>query len=267
MTTSQFEFPKISIITPSYNSGQFIEDTIRSVLDQNYPDLEYLVIDGGSTDQTLDILKKYEGSLTWVSEKDHGQSHAINKGLLLATGDVIAYLNSDDTYEPGALMNVAKFIIKHPQAFWVTGKCRFIDPNGHEIRRLVTRYKNFWLLWCSYSALMVLDYVSQPATFWCKEVIDEVGYFNEDLHYTMDYDYSLRAGNIFKLWHIKQNLASYRIHNNSKTFSSTASINAQFDEDLAIAKKHGASQLLIYLHILHNALITKIYRGMVRASV
>jgi glycosyltransferase involved in cell wall biosynthesis len=108
MTTSQFEFPKISIITPSYNSGQFIEDTIRSVLDQNYPDLEYLVIDGGSTDQTLDILKKYEGSLTWVSEKDHGQSHAINKGLLLATGDVIAYLNSDDMYVRGALLAVGE---------------------------------------------------------------------------------------------------------------------------------------------------------------
>ena len=175
MPLSTSELPQISVITPSYNSGLFIEQTIRSVLAQGYPKLEYIVIDGGSTDGTVDILHKYDGSLTWISEKDRGQSHAINKGFQMATGEVLAYLNADDVYEPGALVKVGNFITRHPQAYWVTGRCRFIDANDKEIRRVAAWYKYFWLLWGSYCALMVLDYVSQPATFWHREVIMQIG--------------------------------------------------------------------------------------------
>ena len=121
MTTSITDLPKITVITPSYNSGRFIEQTICSVLNQKYPKLEYLVIDGGSTDETISILQKYSNSLTWISEKDRGQSHAINKGIEYSTGEVIAYLNADDIYEPGALVNIGNYFFQHHQAYWVTG--------------------------------------------------------------------------------------------------------------------------------------------------
>jgi glycosyltransferase involved in cell wall biosynthesis len=266
MTSFPSNLPKITIITPSYNQVNFIERTIESVLSQNYPDLEYIVMDGGSTDGTIEVLKKYSNNVVWVSEKDRGQSHAINKGIRIATGDVIAYLNSDDLYEPGALLSVGSFINRHPNTYWLTGKCRFIDQKGHEIRKIASVYKTFWLLWGSYTALTVLDYVSQPATFWHREVIDKVGNFDENLHYTMDYDFSLRVGKVYKLWRMNRYLARYRIHPTSKTFSSAASINAQFDEDLAIAKKNGASQSLLRLHALHNAMIIKIYRRFFHSS-
>ncbi len=119
--------PKISIITPSWNQGPFIERTIRSVLEQGYPNLEYIVMDGGSTDGTIDILRKYEGRLTWVSDKDKGQADAINKGITRSTGDIIAYLNSDDIYETGALRKAADHFSAHPDDRWLTGQCRIID--------------------------------------------------------------------------------------------------------------------------------------------
>src|SRR5438094_8832498 len=113
---------KISIVTHSFNQGQFIEETIRSVLDQNYPNLEYLVIDGGSTDQTIDIIRKYETQLSyWESEKDRGQVHAINKGLARATGDIFAYLDSDDLYVPGTFEVVGEYFEKRPETEWVCG--------------------------------------------------------------------------------------------------------------------------------------------------
>jgi glycosyltransferase involved in cell wall biosynthesis len=257
------DLPKISVITPSYNSGRFIEHTIQSVLSQEYPKLEYIVMDGGSTDNTLEILQKYKGSVNWISEKDSGQSHAINKGFALATGDVLAYLNADDIYEPGALHTVGNYFLKHPTAYWVTGRCRFIDQNDHEIRKLASIYKYFWLLWGSYKALMVIDYVSQPATFWHRNVINQIGNFNEGLHYAMDYDFSLRVGKIFTMWRINKGLAAYRIHSSSKTFSSTTSIKTQFDEDLEIARKNGASTILSIFHKYHNALIINIYRSQI----
>jgi glycosyltransferase involved in cell wall biosynthesis len=266
MNSVSSKLPKISVITPSYNSGRFIEQTIQSVLSQGYPNLEYLVMDGGSTDNTLEILQKYQGSVNWVSEKDRGQSHAINKGFALATGDVLAYLNADDIYEKGALHTVGKYFLNHPDAYWVTGRCKFIDPNGEEIRKLATLYKYLWLLLGSYKALMVTDYVSQPATFWHRNIIDRIGQFNETLHYAMDYDFSLRVGKTFKLWRIRQFLASYRIHRSSKTFSSPYSIINQFTEDLMIAENNGASKRIVKLHTFHNALIINIYRLNIRIS-
>jgi glycosyltransferase involved in cell wall biosynthesis len=253
------ELPKITIITPSYNQGDFISKTIESVLSQGYPNLEYIVIDGGSVDNTIDILKKYGEEFYWICEPDRGQSDAINKGLLLATGEVIAFLNSDDIYEPGALLNVGDFFTKNPEVDWVTGKCRIINQDGCEIRKAITKYKNFWLRINSYSILLVIDYVSQPATFWRKEVITKVGPFDENLQYAMDYDYSLRVGKYFKLWVLDQYLASYRIHPKSKAGSSASK---QFDIDLEIAKRHAISPLYLFLHELHNALIVKIYRSL-----
>jgi len=249
--------PRITIITPSYNQGNFIEQTINSVLSQNYPDLEYIVMDGGSTDSTLEMLEKYDSRLFWISERDRGQSHAINKGLRMATGEIIAFLNSDDLYEPGALLKVGKFFAAHPAACWLTGKCRTIGPNGKEIRKAITLYKNVWLKTKSYPVLLVLNYISQPATFWRRKVIDSVGEFDESIRYAMDYDYSLRVGRSFKLWVLNEYLASFRVHPNSKAGSSA---NAQFDFDFQIAKRYITSPLLMQLHAAHNALTVSIYR-------
>ncbi|MCD4672777.1 MAG: glycosyltransferase, partial [Anaerolineaceae bacterium] len=162
--------PRISIITPSFNQADFIETTILSVLGQEYPHLEYIVVDGGSTDGTLDILRKYETQLTWSSEEDRGQAHAINKGLARAGGEVVAFLNSDDVYAPGALLATGEYFAAHPGAWWLTGKCAIVDDQGCEIRKLITAYKHFWLQFRSYGVLQIMNYISQPATFWRRSL-------------------------------------------------------------------------------------------------
>lgn len=247
--------PKISIVTPSYNQACFIEETILSVLNQNYPNLEYWVFDGGSTDGTLEILGKYEGHLNWVSRKDRGQSDALNQGFRQARGKILAYLNSDDRYEPGALLKVGDFMRSHPKAYWVTGKCRIIDAAGIEIRYPITLYKNFWLSFRNYKILSILDYVSQPATFWHREVIQKIGLFDESEHFSMDYDYSLRAGQFYKLWVINDYLASFRIHPSAKS----GQIIDYFKSDYAIAQRYTSSGALQRLHRWHNAVIMRTY--------
>ncbi|NTW59801.1 MAG: glycosyltransferase [Nitrospirae bacterium] len=238
---------KISIITPSFNQAPFIERTIRSVLDQNYPSLEYIVMDGGSQDGTIDILKKYEDRLKWVSQKDEGQADAINKGLRMATGDVVAYLNSDDTYEQGALARVAGYFLAHPEARWLTGRCRIIDESDQEVRRLITAYKDFLLRRFSYSLLLVTNPISQPATFLRRQVIDELGVFDKNEHFVMDYDYWLRIGKRYPLVVLDDCLASFRVYTTSKTSSSYL---RSFREELEVAKRHSGSSMLNALHWL-----------------
>lgn len=249
--------PLITVITPSLNQGSFIEATIRSVLEQGYPNLEYIVMDGGSTDNTLEILKHYGDSIRWVSEKDSGQSNAINKALRIASGEIIAFLNSDDQYTPGTLLAVGQFFASHPDASWITGQCRMIDENGVECRRLITLYKNFWLFFHSYKMLLIIDYISQPATFWRRRVFETVGNFDENEHYTFDYDFSLRVGQHFKLFRLNRYLAAFRIHPSSK--GSRATIQ-QFASDLATAQRYTRSSLLRALHKWHNFLILAVYK-------
>jgi glycosyltransferase involved in cell wall biosynthesis len=237
--------PKISIITPSWNQGPFIERTIRSVLDQEYPNLEYIVMDGGSADGTIDILKKYEGRLNWISEKDKGQADAINKGITRATGDIIAYLNSDDIYEPDALRKVADHFSGHPETMWLTGQCRIIDEQDREIRRPITAYKNFLLRHYSYSLLLVTNPVSQPATFWRRTVTSEFGHFDETEHLVMDYDYWLRIGKKYPPAVLDDYLAGFRVYAASKTSSSFLTT---FERELVLARKHSTSAVLNGLH-------------------
>jgi len=253
--------PRLTVVTPSYNQGRFIEQTIESVLGQNYPDLEYIVMDGGSTDETVAVLQRYDGRLQWRSEPDRGQSDALNKGLRMATGGVVAFINSDDYYEPGALLAVGEFFAGHPGSQWVTGRCRTVDEHGREIRRAVTLYKNMYLRFGGYRALQVLNYVSQPATFWRRTMLERVGSFDESLDYAMDYDYWLRAGREFELEVLDRYLACFRVHDTSKA---GASAHAQFDVDLAIARNHARSPVLPALHRLHNALTVAVYRILLR---
>jgi glycosyltransferase involved in cell wall biosynthesis len=247
--------PTLSIITPSFNQACFIQHTIESVLGQNYPGLEYIIIDGGSTDGTLEILKKYQDHVRWTSEKDHGQSEAINKGFQQARGEILAYLNSDDCYEPGALIRVGNFFMDHPQTHWLTGKCRIIDEQGREIRRAITAYKNLWLRLHTPSLLLVLDYISQPATFWRRDVVERVGLFDVNEHYSMDYDYSLRVLQHYRLWVMDHTLAAFRVHPGSKS----GQIRRHFATDLEVARRYSQSALIRNLHAAHNALIVAIY--------
>jgi glycosyltransferase involved in cell wall biosynthesis len=248
--------PKISIITPSFNQGTFIERTIKSVLEQNYPNLEFIVVDGGSRDATIDILKRYEGKVAWLSEKDSGQTDAINKGIRMATGEIIAYLNSDDVYEPGALRRVAEYFTAHPEAMWLTGRCRIIDEQDREVRRLITAYKNFLLRHYSYSLLLVTNPISQPATFWRRDVVTEFGLFDENEHLVMDYGYWLRMGKKYPLAVLDDYLAGFRVYSTSKTSSSFLTT---FRRELELAKAYSPSVVLNALHCLSYAGIASIY--------
>jgi glycosyltransferase involved in cell wall biosynthesis len=249
--------PRISVITPSFNQGKYIEATIHSVLGQDYPNLEYIIMDGGSSDNTLSILRRYEDRVIWFSEKDRGQSHAINKGLRCSTGEIVAFLNSDDIYENGALMAVGQYFQNHPAAMWLTGQCKTVDENLREVRKWVTFYKDFWLRLKSYPALLVLNYISQPATFWRKSLVDEVGFIDEELCFVMDYDYWLRIGRCNPLHVIPKNLASFRTHTSSKTRSLTK---VDSDEELNMIRRYTNSSVILALHRLHRKMMIGIYR-------
>jgi glycosyltransferase involved in cell wall biosynthesis len=253
---------KLTIVTPSYNHAHFIERTIESVLNQAYPDLEYIVMDGGSTDGTVEILKRYADRLTWRSEKDRGQSDAINKGLRMATGDIVAFLNSDDRYEPGALAKVARYFDQNPETAWAYGKCRIINEHDAEIRRPITWYKNLLSRSYSYRKLLAENYVSQPATFWRRSVHDEVGYLNEDEHYVMDYEFWLRLGQRYPAGVIDDYLASFRMYDASKSGSLT---NPQFADELRVAKAFSdGARAPILLHRLNYYKIVWTYDLMAR---
>ena len=214
------DYPRISIITPSYNQGQFLEETIRSVLLQNYPNLEYIVIDGGSTDNSVDIIKKYSQWLSyWVSEKDQGQSDAINKGFKKATGDIIAWINSDDYYFPNVLARVAQEISPDKQRFVIVGKC-YLDniKSYHSLSPVFSKYN---LLFHYYSGQMGLPIVMppQPAIFWHRDVWQKIGLLDESLNLTMDYEYWLRMALSYnyRFHYVPENFAYYRIHSESKS--------------------------------------------------
>jgi glycosyltransferase involved in cell wall biosynthesis len=206
--------PLVSIVTPSYNSQPFIEETILSVKNQTYPNIEHILMDGGSTDGTLDIIKKYDGSynMRWVSEPDNGQSDAINKGWIRAKGEILGWLNSDDTYLPEAVATAVKFLNEHPDVSVVYGKCKFIDDLGEELEeQCQTKTYDFTEI------LRQTSVIPQPAAFMRREVLDEVGYLDTNLNFAMDFDFWIRTGMKLKIEYIPQWLANFRHHSGTKT--------------------------------------------------
>jgi glycosyltransferase involved in cell wall biosynthesis len=204
----------VSIVTPSYNKGTFIEETILSVMNQTYPNIEYIVTDGCSTDGTLDILRRYEDRLKWISEPDKGQSDAINKGWGMAKGEILAYLNADDTYMPWAIEEAVKYLAGHPSAGMVYGDCNIINGDSQLVGPCVEPRFDFVELLCGWCI------IPQPAAFIRRQVIDEVGYLDTSLHMGMDYDLWIRIGFKFEMAHIPKVLANFRMCPGTKSVDS-----------------------------------------------
>lgn len=207
-------WPRISVVTPSYNQGQFLEETIRSVLLQGYPNLEYIVVDGGSTDGSVEILRKYEPCLrAWTSERDGGQADAINKGFARATGEILAWLNSDDVYLPGVLETAAETLHGHPGWGLVYGECQIIDERS----RLTDLWRSPDF---SLAELPFRCFIPQQTVFVRRQVIDRVGVLNTRLHYALDYDLWLRIAPAYPVHRIPLFLAQHRKCPGTKTVSS-----------------------------------------------
>jgi glycosyltransferase involved in cell wall biosynthesis len=209
---------KVSVITPSFNQADYLEDTILSVLNQNYPNLEYIIVDGGSSDASLDIIHKYEKHLSWwVSEKDNGQSAAINKGFRKSSGEIICWINSDDLLLPDTLQLVSDEFQNCPGS-WLTGNCITINPKGEEVGQYLNELPENTFDWINLFARGFSYAVLQPSTFWRREIFDSVGFLNEKYNYSFDHEFFFR---IFKAYGkpltISRNLSAFRIHGNSKT--------------------------------------------------
>jgi len=208
------EYPKISIVTTSYNQGQFLEETICSVLDQGYPNLEYIIVDGGSSDDSVEIIKKYEKHLVWwVSEPDNGQSNALNKGFKRATGDIMAWVNSDDVLLPKALSNVAKAYASNPDCEWFAAKCLWINKDGCVIKCGCAEN------WYSILPRLEVLNVYGPTTFFTKALLERVGYVDEEFHYMMDTELWWRFYKVAGASFVRINsyLWGLRMHSKSKT--------------------------------------------------
>jgi glycosyltransferase involved in cell wall biosynthesis len=203
--------PLVSIVTPSFNQGRFLRRTLESVLNQSYPHIEYVVIDGGSTDGSVEILKSYGDGFAWVSEPDRGQAHALNKGFARSRGAIRAYLNSDDILAPGAVEKVVGYFLAHPDWGLLYGRANHTDEYDCVLGPYPTAPYSF-------RRLVEDNCVCQPAVFWRTDLAQRVGPFDEALHGCMDYDYWLRAARAgASIHHVEDLLACSRLHPEAKT--------------------------------------------------
>ena len=225
----------MTIITPCLNAVQTLPATLASVRAQAYPGLEHIVVDGGSTDGTLALLEAAEG-IRYISEPDRGLADALNKGIAMATGDVVGELNADDVYEPGALIAVGEALRDHPQAQWLTGRCRIIDAEGREMRKAVTAYKNWLLEHYSLGAYLTHNFISAPATFFRRETLRESGGFDLRYRISVDYDLQLRIARRHEPLILHRYLASFRMAEGSLSMSG---FRTQFREHAEQARRHG----------------------------
>jgi glycosyltransferase involved in cell wall biosynthesis len=224
--------PLVSIVTPSLNQGRFIEAAIESVLSQDYPRIEYIVMDGGSTDGTLDILARYGQRFTWVSEPDRGQSHAINKGFRRARGDVLAWLNSDDAYLPGAVRSAVEHLVEHADCAMVYGDGYLMDEGGRMTRPFpATEPFDLWKL------VYVQDYILQQSAFFRRDAFDAVGYVDESLHWGMDWDLFIKIGKRYRVDYLPKALASLREYGTAKTFAGGT---RRLAELVGVMRRHGS---------------------------
>jgi glycosyltransferase involved in cell wall biosynthesis len=206
------DLPLVSIVTPSFNQARFLEATMQSVFSQDYPRIEYSVVDGGSTDGTVEIIKKYEGRLAWwVSEQDKGQTDAINKGFARANGEILAWLNSDDTYEPGAVSAAVDYLQEHPEVGMVYGDCNFINESGRVIGKFNSAQTDYRLLRQGYV------HIPQQTMFFRADLWREVGPLDTSFYFAMDYDLWTRIAAGSEVKYVPQTWANFRLHTSGKT--------------------------------------------------
>jgi glycosyltransferase involved in cell wall biosynthesis len=252
--------PLVSIVTPSYNQGRFLKRTIESVLTQDYPNIEYVVIDGGSNDESVEILKSYGERFYWESKRDRGQADAINKGFARVKGEILAYLNSDDVLLPGAISRVVRYFREHPACDMVYGDADYIDEGD----RVIGVYRT-----AEYSVGRLLEdcMVCQPAAFWRRRIAEEVGPFDDRLNFTMDYDYWLRIAKVGgDIRFLREKLACSRLYAETKTLSARSKI---YKEIFKVCRRHaGYVHLSYYQGYWHHLLHEKYQKAsrMLRAS-
>lgn len=206
--------PLVTIVTPSFNQAQFLERTIQSVIEQDYPNLEYIIMDGGSQDGSFDIIKKYASKLTyWESQKDKGQTDAINKGFSHASGEILAWINSDDTFEQGAVKRAVNYLVSHPEIGLVYGDCNFINAKDHVIGRFNARQTDYQRLKRGYV------HIPQQSSFWRAQLWHQVKPLDDSIYFAMDYDLWLRLAKISKIKYHPELWANFRLHGDAKTIS------------------------------------------------
>jgi len=209
---------KVSIVTPSYNQGQFIERTLQSVSNQSGAEIEHVVFDGGSADETVKVLKEFSPPIRWVSEKDKGQTDALNQGILATDGDIIGWLNSDDIYYPGAIARVVECFEANPEIDVMYGLADYIDIDDHPFDVYPSEPWNF-------ERLMDTCFICQPALFFRRRVVDKFGLFDDSLSYCMDYEYWLRLGKGgAKFYFLEEKLAASRLYAENKTMSAKVKV-------------------------------------------
>ncbi len=229
------EQPLVSIITPSYNQANFLEETIRSVLDQGYPNLEYIIVDGGSTDGSLEIIQKYADRLAWwVSEPDQGQTDAINKGFSQAKGEILAWLNSDDTYLPGAVAEAVGYLQVHPEIGTVYGDANLINDEGNVIGRFPAKQTDNRRLMRGYV------HIPQQATFFRKELWRKVGPLDPTFFFAMDYDLWVRLSQHAPLKYYSRLWANFRLHGGAKSIEAD---DRCWPEMVRVHRREGGSRL------------------------
>lgn len=215
---------KVSVVTPSFNQGRFIERTVQSVATQTGAEIEHVIFDGGSTDCTVDVLKQCAGGARWTSEKDAGQTDAVNKGIRATDGEIIGWLNSDDVYYPGAIAEIVRFFETHPDVDVVYGMADHIDENDRPFEAYPTEPWDF-------GRLRDTCFICQPATFFRRRTVDKYGALDENLHYCMDYEFWLRLGKGgVKFAYLETKLAGSRLYADTKTLGSRVKVHAEIND-------------------------------------
>lgn len=242
----------LTLVTPSFNQRKYIQATLDSVLQQDYPQIQYIVMDGASTDGTVDLLKEYGDRFKWISEKDAGQTDAIIKGFAQGDGEILGWLNSDDTLEPGAIACAMDYLAAHPEVDLVYGDAAFIDEQGKFIATCahVEPFDRHRLLHYS-------DFIVQPAAFFRRSALDKAGGLDVQLHWAMDYDLWLKLTAVGKAVYLPGRLANYRWLGDNKTASGGS---GRLEEVLGVARRHGARSLPAYFKleaVLHHVTLAR----------